>query len=90
MMSAKLKLLKAVSKSLDFKDVRVQDTGEYSHMRLKQYINAYIDDEAIIDKSERLYDQDSEELFEEAKQESDEIKVLEEEVFEIESAEIDS
>ena len=85
MLAAKNKMLKAVSKSLDFKDVRQQDIGDNTHTRLKQYIFAYIDDEEIIEKSNRLYYQDLEDFLAEVERETGE-----EETIEIESAEIDS
>jgi len=65
MYAAKHKLLKAVSKSLDFKDVRRQDTGDYTHTRLKEYIKDYVFDRDIREKCDRLYAQDRDDFFEE-------------------------
>lgn len=66
LIATRVGMLKAVSKSLDYKDVRwysISKFRKYAYTdNLKKYIDEYITDENIIQKCERLYTQDGEEL----------------------------
>ena len=77
-MATQNNMLKAVDKSLNLDDVRTQVVNGELNYRLKHYIDDYITDEAILEKSDRLFEKDCKEFLENRnKEESDSIQSIE-------------